>query len=165
MYGLVRVSIMGETPQKDTDEQQPDPGLKKPIDPSRVLQILECRRKVLNFVESMLEPEIKIEELKIGEEFICQRDYDSIVQERCILKLCGYPLCSNKLVKEWKQKYHVSLRDKRIYDVNIRKLYCSVRCMDTSIEYRDQHLPEQPMWLRLDDIQIGPSFEIQTSNR
>lgn len=139
-----------------------DPGYKRPIDPKRVLQILECKRKVLDFVESMLEPEVSLEQLKAGEELICRLDYDSISQERHILKICGYPLCSNKITKEWKQRYHVSLKDKRIYDVEVRKLFCSVRCMDTSLKYRNEHVPEQPIWMRLDDIQMGPS-DIETN--
>lgn len=139
--------------------------MKKPIDTKRVLQILECKRRILNFVESMLEPDLTLDDLKLGQELICKVDYDSIVQERYILKLCGYPLCSNTLTREWKQRYHVSLRDKRIYDVEIRKLFCSVRCMDASIKYRDDNISEQPIWMRLDDIQVGPNFEVITKDK
>lgn len=138
------------------------PDMKKPLDPRRVLQILECKRKVLEFVESMLEPEVTLEELRSGEELICRLDYDSIAQERHILRICGYPLCSNKLTKEWKQRFHVSLRDKKIYDVEVRKLYCSVRCMETSLNYRNENVPEQPVWMRLDDLKMGPD-EIRPS--
>lgn len=155
---------MGGKAKEEEEEEKHGPELKKPIDPKRVLQILECKRKIMNFVESMLEPEISLLELEAGEEFLCKRDYDSIVQERYILKLCGYPLCSNPLTREWKQKFHVSLKDKRIYNIEIRKLYCSVRCMDTSQAYRDSKLPEQPIWMRLDNVNITPNFEIQTSN-
>lgn len=150
----------------ETTKSDNDPKFKKPIDPKRVLQILECKRRTLEFVESMLELDLSLEDLKAGEDLLCQRDYDSIVQERFLLKLCGYPLCSNKLTKEWKQKYHISLKDRKIYDVEIRKLYCSTRCMDTSTNYRNKNLPEQPIWMRLEEhhLEIGPNFEIQTSN-
>jgi hypothetical protein len=147
----------GSNGSAKSSDKHAGPEFKRPIDPQRVLQILECKRKVLEFVESMLEPEVTLEELKAGEELICRIDYDSIAQERHILKICGYPLCSNGLTKEWKQRYHVSLRDKRIYDVEVRKLYCSVRCMETSLKYRDEHVPEQPIWMRLEDIRMGPS--------
>lgn len=156
---------MGEKlTNKERDKNDHNPEYKKPIDPKRVLQILEFKRKTLEFVEAMLEPDLTIEDLKAGEELICRRDYDCIVQERFILKICGYPLCSNKLIKEWKQRYHVSLRDKRIYDVEIRKLYCSVRCMDSSNNYRDSDIPEQPLWMRSEEIQMCPNFEIHLSN-
>ncbi|CAA3006451.1 RNA polymerase II subunit B1 CTD phosphatase RPAP2 isoform X2 [Olea europaea subsp. europaea] len=150
---------MGEQGGQKPENKGPrnvGPAMKKPIDPKRVLQILECKRKVLAFVESMLEPEVTMEELKAGEELICRQDYDSIAQERHILKICGYPLCPNKLTKVWNQRFHVSLKDKKIYDVEIRKLYCSVRCMETSIKYRNEQVPDQPMWMRLDDIKMGP---------
>lgn len=151
---------MGEKHRKEPDKHEKGPEMKKPIDPRRVLQILECKRKVLEFVESMLEPNVTMQDLKVGEELICKRDYDSIAQERQILKLCGYPVCSNNLTKEWRQRYQISLRDKRIYDVEVRKLYCSVNCMDASIKYRE-HIPEQPIWMRLDDLRMGPE-EIKT---
>lgn len=149
--------------EKEPSKDDHEPDIKRPIDPKRVLQILECRRRVLAFVESMMEPEISIEELRSGEELLCQQDYECIVQERYLQKICGYPLCSNEITKEWKQRYHVSLRDKRIYDVEVRKLYCSVKCMDTSIKYRDDNLPEQPIWMRLDDMKVGPNIDIQTA--
>jgi len=138
--------------------------IKKPIDPKRVLQVLEFMRKSLSFVESMLEPEITEQQLRSGEEFICQRDYDSIVQERFLQKLCGYPICSNNLTKEWKQRYHVSLRDKRIYDVEVRKLYCSTRCMDSSNKYRNERIPDRPIWMRLEEVDVDFSSETPTAN-
>lgn len=130
------------------DDTRHNPELKRPVDPNRVLQILAFKRKVLDFVESMLEADISIEKLKSGEEIICRRDYDDVVEERFILKLCGYPLCSKRLTKEWNQAYQISLSDRRVYDVKERKLFCSVSCMDTSRRYRDENLPELPVWLR-----------------
>lgn len=156
---------MGEKHTKDHDRNDHGPDFKKPINPQRVLQILEFRRQTLEFVESMLEPDLNLDNLKAGEGLMCQRDYDCIVQERFILKICGYPVCSNKLVKEWKQKFHVSLRNTRIYDVEIRKLYCSVRCMNNSTNYRDNNLNEQPLWMRSEDIKfIETNYGIQMSS-
>lgn len=139
---------------------------KKPIDPDRVLKILECRRRIADFVESMLEQDIELDQLRAGETLICQADFDDIVQERYILKLCGYPLCSNKLTKEWRQRYHLSLKDRRIYDVEVRKLYCSVNCMERSKKYRDENLPQQPIWMRLEgyDINVHIPLRRQDSN-
>lgn len=156
---------MGETMAENCKrEDSTDETIKKPVDPKRVLKILEYRRQILAFVESMLEPEISPTELQAGQELLCQADYDSIVQERYILKLCGYPLCSNHLTRVWKQKFHVSLKEKRIFNVEIRKLYCSARCMDDSIKYRDDNLPKQPIWMRLNNIEMDPNFEIQPSS-
>lgn len=144
------------------DRQEPDP--RHLLDPRRVLEILKWRRKILGFVESMMEAEIKENDFRSGEGLICQRDYDCIVQERYLTKLCGYPLCSNKLTKEWKQRFHVSLKDRRIYDVEVRKLYCSAKCMDISVNYKKDNLPEEPIWMNLDNLHIDPNFETQKSN-
>lgn len=134
---------------------------KEPVDPKRVLQILEFKRRTLSFVESMLAEDISIEQLSLGETIICQRDFDDIVQERFLLKLCGYPLCPNRVEKEWNQKYLVSLKNKKVYEVDERKLYCSLRCMNTAKKYRNDKLPEQPIWMRLDEIKIDPKIEVK----
>lgn len=130
--------------------------MKKLLDPRRVLIILEYRRKILEFVESMLEDDITWEQIQEGENLICQRDYDCIVQERYIQKLCGYPICSNRLTQQWNQKYHICLRTQKIYDVEVRKLYCSVKCLDKSTQYRNSKLKEQPIWMKLDNIKLDP---------
>lgn len=121
------------------DESKED---RKPVDLSRVLRILNYRRKVVEFVESMLEPDIEAEQLEAGERLICQADFDDIVQERYILRICGFPLCSNKITREWRQRYKLSVKDRKIYDVEVRKLYCSVTCMERSLKYRDSKLPQ-----------------------
>lgn len=153
---------MGGGEHKPNSKQNEGPAMKRPIDPRRVLQILEIKRRVSSFVESMLEPNVSMSELRMGEEIICKRDYDSIVQEREILKICGYPLCPNKLIKEWKQRYQICLRDQRVHDVEVRKLYCSIKCMDASTLYRDQHIPDQPIWMRPEDFRDRPSANTMT---
>lgn len=130
--------------------------MKKLLDPRRVLIILEYRRKILEFVESMLDENITWDLVEQGEDFICQRDYDCIVQERYIQKMCGFPICSNKLTQQWNQKYHICLRTQKIYDVEVRKLYCSIKCLDKSVQYRDTKLREQPIWMKLDNIRLDP---------
>lgn len=149
---------------KSETKRSHQPDAKHILDPKRVLQILEWRRKILAFIETMMETGITLEQLKTGEGLICRRDYDCIVQERHLTKLCGYPPCSETLTREWKQRYHVSLRDKRIYDVEVRKLYCSPTCMDTSSKYRNENLPEEPVWMTIGKIDIDPNFETQMSN-
>lgn len=132
---------------------------KRLLDPRRVLIILEYRRKIMDFVESMLDNEVSLESLKSGESLICQRDYDCIVQERYIQKLCGYPICSNKLTQTWNQKYHICLRTKKVYDVEVRKLYCSIRCLLKSEQYKKTNLNEQPIWMNIENIKLAPNFE------
>lgn len=140
----------------DTLEEE-GPAFPKPIDPKRVLYILECRRKALAFVESMLDQHIEMDQLKSGEQLICKNDYNDIVQERQIARLCGYPLCANELTRDWKQQFHISLQNKKIYEVETLQLYCSVTCMNKSNTYRDENLPEQPIWMQPKRNPLSPN--------
>lgn len=61
-----------------------------------------------------------------------KNDYKHVVTERSIAKSCGYPLCPNDLssnhVKS-KGKYHISLREHRVYDLEEMRMYCSMKCL------------------------------------
>lgn len=121
---------------------------KELIDPRRVLQILECKRRILEFVESMLDNNIDERQLRSGLNLISHSDWDDIIQERYLLRICGFPLCSKSLTKDWKQKFHISFKDKKIYDTEERKLYCSISCMKQSNVYKKEKVPTEPIWFR-----------------
>ena len=62
--------------------------------------------------------------------------------------LCGYPLCDNPRPEfRHKGKYHISLRDKKVYDLEERRLFCSNICFTASNFYKSQ-LETSPLWLR-----------------
>ena len=48
--------------------------------------------------------------------------YADVVEERNIGYLCGYPLCSTPMKNIPTQKYHVSVKDKQVYDLTERKV-------------------------------------------
>lgn len=73
--------------------------------------------------------------------------YADIVEERSIAKLCGYPLCSNRLSKVPNQQFHISLKAKKIYDITERKLFCSNSCFKSS-NYIKSQISSDPLWLR-----------------
>eukprot|EP00795_Rhopilema_esculentum_P010446 gene10446-19152_t len=79
--------------------------------------------------------------------------YSDIVEERSISKQCGYPLCSNALSKVPRQKFHISMERKQIYDITERKCYCSSQCYKNS-KYVASQIPSSPLWLRKDKIEI-----------
>lgn len=65
-----------------------------------------------------------------------------------ILGLCGYPLCDNPRQEvKHKGRYHISLRDKKVYDLQERNLFCSDTCFRASDFYKSQ-LNSAPLWLR-----------------
>ena len=48
--------------------------------------------------------------------------YTDIVEERNIVSLCGYPLCTNPLGPQPLQRYHISLAQKKVFDLTQRKV-------------------------------------------
>lgn len=49
--------------------------------------------------------------------------YQDAVEERAIIKQCGFPVCPNQIKKVWKQQYCIDLRSKKVYDVTERKVF------------------------------------------
>jgi hypothetical protein len=77
--------------------------------------------------------------------------YDDIVTERSIVQTCGYPLCDSPLTPQQQRrhaaKYHISLAQKKVFDLTERRKFCSNFCFQASNFYREQ-LETAPLWLR-----------------
>ncbi|XP_065878875.1 putative RNA polymerase II subunit B1 CTD phosphatase RPAP2 homolog [Euphorbia lathyris] len=71
-------------------------------------------------------------------------DYQDVVIERSLAKICGYPLCSNSLPSDAPQKgrYHISLKEHKVYDLNETYMYCSSSCIVSSRAF-GKSLPEE----------------------
>ena len=65
-------------------------------------------------------------------------------------------MCDNpKQELKHKGKYHISLRDKKVYDLEERRLFCCDKCFQASNSYKSQ-LDTAPLWLRdTDKTSIG----------
>lgn len=86
---------------------------------------------------------------------------EDVIEERAIVKLCGYVLCSKPLTVIIKQQYHISTRKNKVYDISKRKNFCSSSCY-TAANYLLEQMLESPLWLReKDDI---PVFQILPTN-
>ncbi|KAK2503100.1 hypothetical protein MC885_014015 [Smutsia gigantea] len=82
---------------------------------------IEFERKALHIVEQLLEESITEEFLRECGKFITPAHYSDVVDERSIIKLCGYPLCQKKLEIVPKQKYKISTKTNKVYDITERK--------------------------------------------
>jgi len=82
---------------------------------------------------------------------------EDVIEERTIIKLCGYVLCSKPLNVIVRQQYHISTRSNRIYDISQRKKFCSSSCYVASNHLLAQIL-DTPLWLR--DKEVIPVFKI-----
>uniref|UniRef100_T2M9E7 RNA polymerase II subunit B1 CTD phosphatase RPAP2 homolog n=1 Tax=Hydra vulgaris TaxID=6087 RepID=T2M9E7_HYDVU len=69
--------------------------------------------------------------------------YQDITEERFVSKMCGYALCSNKISKVVKQKFHISTNSNKVYDMEERKRFCSLHCFKAS-KHLERQMQESP---------------------
>ncbi|KAL6057472.1 hypothetical protein STEG23_032948, partial [Scotinomys teguina] len=118
---------------------------------------VECERKAVRIVEQLLEENITEEFLKECGVFITPAHYSDVVDERSIIKLCGYPLCQKKLGVIPKQKYKISTKTNKVYDITERKSFCSNFCYRAS-KFFETQIPKTPVWVREDER--PPDFQL-----
>uniref|UniRef100_A0A669QZH7 RNA polymerase II subunit B1 CTD phosphatase RPAP2 homolog n=1 Tax=Phasianus colchicus TaxID=9054 RepID=A0A669QZH7_PHACC len=112
---------------------------------------IEFEKKALHIVEQLLEENITEEFLLNSGKCITPSHYKDIVDERSIIKLCGYPVCQNKLENVPKQKYRISTKTNRVYDITERKCFCSNFCYKAS-KYFEAQISKSPVWMREEEI-------------
>ncbi|CAH6880517.1 Rpap2 [Phodopus roborovskii] len=137
----------------------------KPEDASRrraeleaaVQRKVEFEKKAVHIVEQLLEENITEEFLKECGMFITPAHYSDVVDERSIIKLCGYPLCQKKLGVILKQKYKISTKTNKVYDITERKSFCSNFCYRAS-KFFETQIPKTPVWVR--EEERPPDFQL-----
>ncbi|XP_063154323.1 putative RNA polymerase II subunit B1 CTD phosphatase RPAP2 [Candoia aspera] len=108
---------------------------------------IECERNALQVVERLLEDDVTEEFFVDCGRLITPSHYQDVVEERFIIKLCGYPICRNKLQNVPKQKYKISTKTNKVYDITERKCFCSNFCYRAS-KYFEGQISKSPVWLR-----------------
>ena len=66
---------------------------------------------------------------------LSRADYDDVVTERTIADACGNPACPNPLpsaAAAGGPRFHISLREHRVYDLEEARMFCSERCLVAS---------------------------------
>ncbi|KAJ2739058.1 hypothetical protein GGI20_006173, partial [Coemansia sp. BCRC 34301] len=101
---------------------------------------------VLRWQEKLLGPEASELLLRQAAQYLTPEDFDSVIMERTSGGLCGYPLCANP-TRKLKQRYHISIRQRKVFDMEEHASYCSNRCMVGSRFYKQQ-LSEDPVYMR-----------------
>ncbi|XP_023222155.1 putative RNA polymerase II subunit B1 CTD phosphatase RPAP2 homolog isoform X1 [Centruroides sculpturatus] len=85
---------------------------------------------------------------------IHRNDYEDIIVERFISKLCGYPLCLNSVSNVPRQKYAISTKTNKVYDITERKYFCSAKCFKES-NYVKEQLSTTPLWLLKEEDKVN----------
>ncbi|XP_035913188.1 putative RNA polymerase II subunit B1 CTD phosphatase RPAP2 homolog isoform X1 [Anopheles stephensi] len=117
----------------------------------------ECNDRAQRIVETLIEPGRTEDELLTLVRDINQCHMDDIIQERAIVKICGYPLCDNALTNIPKQQYVISVTRNKVYDITERKNFCSGHCYKAS-NFIKQQMLTSPLWLR--DQEDIPNFRL-----
>lgn len=83
-------------------------------------------------------------------QYINKCHMEDVIEERSIEKLCGYALCNKPLTMVVTQRYHISTKRNKVYDVSRRKSFCSSFCYGATNYLLDQ-MHVSPLWLREED--------------
>ncbi|XP_055919564.1 putative RNA polymerase II subunit B1 CTD phosphatase RPAP2 homolog [Eupeodes corollae] len=121
----------------------------------------ECKAKAKHVVEYCLQDTVAPEDFLNMIQHINQSHYEDIVEERFILKICGYPLCDVLLENIPMKKYQISTSTNKVYDITYRKMFCSTKCFKAS-EYIKAQMLTSPLWMR--DKEEIPQFKLFTDS-
>lgn len=71
---------------------------------------------------------------------LSRADYDDVVTERSIADACGHPPCASPLpaaaaAAAAPPRFHISLREHRVYDLEEARKFCSERCLVASAAF------------------------------
>ncbi|XP_074545224.1 putative RNA polymerase II subunit B1 CTD phosphatase rpap2 [Halichoeres trimaculatus] len=108
---------------------------------------LELEKRAVKVVERLLEDRVAEDFLIDCARLIAPANYKDVVEERSIAKLCGYPVCPNKLGKIPTQQFKISTKTNKVYDITERKCFCSNFCYKASKQFEIQ-ISKTPLWLR-----------------
>lgn len=119
----------------------------------------ECNAKAQTIVESLLEKCISEENFLQCLPDINQSHFEDVIEERAIIQMCGYPLCQNTLSTKDipKQKYRISMKTNKVYDITARKSFCSNGCYQSAMYIKKQMLTS-PLWFR--EYEEMPKFNL-----
>uniref|UniRef100_A0A2S2PVD1 RNA polymerase II subunit B1 CTD phosphatase RPAP2 homolog n=1 Tax=Schizaphis graminum TaxID=13262 RepID=A0A2S2PVD1_SCHGA len=117
----------------------------------------ECEKKALDIVVELIDGGLEEHVLLNKLYSINACHYEDVVEERFILKQCGYVMCDKTLTDIPNQKYKISLALTKVFDITERKKFCSNICYKSS-KYLQNQLLTTPLWLR--DKDTVPTFKL-----
>lgn len=124
-----------------------------------ILKKRECNAKAQTIVENLLEKGITECYFLQCLPDINQSHFEDIIEERAIIHICGYPVCKNPLFEKDipKQKYRISMKTNKVYDITARKSFCSNSCYKAAMHVKKQMLTS-PLWFR--EYEEIPKFHL-----
>lgn len=125
-------------------------------------RILSNKKRITETVEQLLVSKVERQEFLDKVAILCKSEYDDVIVERSIIKMCGYALCTNELTDGSKrsQRFKIVLQSQQVFDISERKMFCSNVCFARS-QHVKQQLHEQPLWMREDEQSKKSSSAVQ----
>jgi len=107
------------------------------------------RKETVKIVESLLDAKLDKEHLKKSLCLLSKNDFDDVITERSLVKVCGNPTCDHILSDTIKQgqKFKIDMTTKTLFSAEERGMYCSVSCLKASSFIRNQ-LSDESLWMR-----------------
>jgi len=118
----------------------------------------------------MLENTTDQNQLFAARKLMSRSDYEDVVTERAIAKLCGYTLCQRFLPSDVSRrgKYRISLKDHKVYDLQETSKFCSAGCLIDSKTFSGSL--QEARTLEFDSVKLneildlfGDSLEVKGS--
>lgn len=117
----------------------------------------ECEARALKIVERLIENPVPAQWFIYSLKYLSLNHLEDIIEERSIVKQCGYPICNGVIKMSPKQQYAISTKSNKVYDITERKKFCTDKCYKASIFVKEQML-RSPLWLR--DKEVIPEFKL-----
>jgi len=108
---------------------------------------------VLRLIESPVEKDYLMENA-IN---ISKQHMEDVIEERKLVKLCGWVLCDNKIDPQSVPKQKYTIKGHKVFDLTERKAFCGGRCYAKASHFKAQLLTS-PLWLR--DLEEDVHFEL-----
>lgn len=119
----------------------------------QLLRNEHLKRETVRLIDSLLEGKSDADSLRKCVSLLSKNDYNDLNTERSLAHICGYPLCDNKLspgVTNSRQLFKIDLKERKVFRMEERALFCSVTCLESSNFLRKQ-LSDQALWIRFND--------------
>lgn len=119
----------------------------------QLLRNEHLKRETVRLIDSLLEGKSDADSLRKYVSLLSKNDYNDLNTERSLAHICGYPLCDNKLsprVTNSRQLFKIDLKERKVFRMEERALFCSVTCLESS-NFLRQQLSDEALWIRFND--------------
>uniref|UniRef100_H3B1F0 RNA polymerase II subunit B1 CTD phosphatase RPAP2 homolog n=1 Tax=Latimeria chalumnae TaxID=7897 RepID=H3B1F0_LATCH len=109
---------------------------------------IELEKKAVRIVEQLMESDVTEDYLMECKKILSKSHFFAITQFLLFLQIdLSYPIIKRKFGIIPKQKYKISTKTNKVYDITERKCFCSNVCYKAS-KYFDAQILKTPLWLR-----------------